>query len=323
MSTQETYLKGIADAIREKTGETGTIKAAEFADKIAYISAGVEKPSWKLATGLTDGSWQWLTYGAGIFLALQATRIARSVDGKNWTQYAAPFSSGYGRIRYCKDRFFLLVQNSATGYYSYDGLSWSAFSLPTSKQWTDITYGSNKFVATCQNSYDIAYSTDGESWTLLTSKSANSWLYSICYGRDRFVAVGSSTTFMYSTDGVSWNSGTLPVGGSWNKVAYLKDRFIAINFNLEKIVYSYDGITWQSIDADKSLEGICYGANKFVYSGYRHVAYSVDGITWTPCTVIPSLKFYEIAYGMGVFVVVNIDNGGIYYLEDFFSEWAE
>ena len=37
MSTQETYLKGIADAIRSKDGTTGPIQASTFADRISAL----------------------------------------------------------------------------------------------------------------------------------------------------------------------------------------------------------------------------------------------------------------------------------------------
>lgn len=39
MSIQEDYLTGIANAIREKTGETGTIQASKFAEKISGIQS--------------------------------------------------------------------------------------------------------------------------------------------------------------------------------------------------------------------------------------------------------------------------------------------
>ena len=39
MSIQEDYLAGIANAIREKTGETGTIQASKFAEKISGIQS--------------------------------------------------------------------------------------------------------------------------------------------------------------------------------------------------------------------------------------------------------------------------------------------
>ena len=42
MSVQETNLKAIADAIKAKTGETGTIKASEFASKISAIETGID-----------------------------------------------------------------------------------------------------------------------------------------------------------------------------------------------------------------------------------------------------------------------------------------
>ena len=44
MSIQETNFKAIADAIRAKTGETGTIVANDFATKIASIPSGGYEP---------------------------------------------------------------------------------------------------------------------------------------------------------------------------------------------------------------------------------------------------------------------------------------
>lgn len=44
MSIQETKFKAIADAIRAKTGETGTIVANDFATKIASIPSGGYEP---------------------------------------------------------------------------------------------------------------------------------------------------------------------------------------------------------------------------------------------------------------------------------------
>ena len=44
MTTQETYLKEIADAIRAKTGETGPIQASQFAAKIAEIQTAADAP---------------------------------------------------------------------------------------------------------------------------------------------------------------------------------------------------------------------------------------------------------------------------------------
>ena len=42
MSTLTSFLTGIADAIRGKTGETGTISANLFAEKIAAIETGID-----------------------------------------------------------------------------------------------------------------------------------------------------------------------------------------------------------------------------------------------------------------------------------------
>ena len=47
MSTQETKLQAIADAIKAKLGTTDTIQASQFASKIGEIQLGeVPLPSW-------------------------------------------------------------------------------------------------------------------------------------------------------------------------------------------------------------------------------------------------------------------------------------
>ena len=70
MSIQETNLKAIADAIRAKTGETDTIKASEFASKIAAIQTGVAKPSWVRSTMPFNVNWSSVCYGDGKFVAV-------------------------------------------------------------------------------------------------------------------------------------------------------------------------------------------------------------------------------------------------------------
>lgn len=51
MSVQEVNLKAIADAIREKEGSKGTIKAEDFADRIRKLDTGGVSSAAKVITG--------------------------------------------------------------------------------------------------------------------------------------------------------------------------------------------------------------------------------------------------------------------------------
>ena len=65
-----TLFGDIAEAIRSKTGEAGTMKPAEFPDKIAGISVGGTggDGEWVIASGTVDanGATQTVTHGLGV-----------------------------------------------------------------------------------------------------------------------------------------------------------------------------------------------------------------------------------------------------------------
>lgn len=68
--TNPAQFKAIADAIRAKTGETGTIVANDFATKNAAIPTGVDKPSWVVKNNLASTRWTSVCYGDGKFVAV-------------------------------------------------------------------------------------------------------------------------------------------------------------------------------------------------------------------------------------------------------------
>lgn len=112
MSTQETKLKAIADAIKAKLGITDTIQASQFAAKIAEISTGVAKPKWVQTTLPASANWESICYGNGKFVAVAfySNTIAYSTDGINWTQATLPANDywqsvcyGNGKYQYTRD----------------------------------------------------------------------------------------------------------------------------------------------------------------------------------------------------------------------------
>ena len=60
MSTLTNFLTGIANAIRSKTGETGMIKASDFATKISAIETGANISNISIRVINTSGDYRYL-----------------------------------------------------------------------------------------------------------------------------------------------------------------------------------------------------------------------------------------------------------------------
>ena len=165
MSTQETNLKAIADAIRAKTGETGTIVANDFAEKIAAIQTGVAKPKWVQSTLPIRDLWSSVCYGNGKFVAIDGyesfnNKAAYSTDVINWTQSTMTSHLPWRSVCYGNGKFVAVAYNSSIAAYSTDGINWTRINLPGSRYWTSVCYGNGKFVAIAYNSTYAAYLKD-------------------------------------------------------------------------------------------------------------------------------------------------------------------
>jgi hypothetical protein len=73
------------------------------------------------------------------------------------------------------------------------------------------------------------------------------WEY-VTYGDGKFVAIGSTVDdgswAAYSYDGINWEETVLPRNDTWTSLSYGKDRFLAVSYQSDDAIYSYDGITW-------------------------------------------------------------------------------
>lgn len=325
MSTQETYLKGIADAIRAKTGLTGTIKASEFAAKIAAIPTGVAKPKW-VQTTMGSGQPYAVCHGNGKFVAAANTGLFYSADGINWTKATNLPSSSMGWVGVCygNGKFVAITNsNDSVAAYSTDGVNWTASTLPGSRNWSSVCYGNGKFVAVCNNALLPAYSTDGITWSSGRFPVKLEWSR-VCYGNGKFVAVSTAigSVAVYSTDGINWTQLTLTI--TWDQlvdVCYGNGKFVIIGSN--RLQYSTDGINWTATDLPGSIVyAIGYGNGKFVILTYNDGAYiSADCINWTRSTLLGNVAdWQEVCYGDGKFVALQ-DSGIAAYLKDSFDEW--
>ena len=344
MSVQETKLKAIADAIREKDGTAEPIPAADFPDRIRAISV---RPNYLRSisifqtgagsvygTGLaTDNmnvtvkaeatdeeyyfvKWQNMLNGKFLSTSVDYTFM---VDGEDvdleavfsakpyWDWRAADIPDNTGPlfgVAYGNNIFVAVGYNEILT--STDGKKWTSVQSPTGS-WPDfycVTFGGGMFVAGAYCA--ISYSTNGIDWVTVELQSTNI-TRSIAYGNGKFVAVGDGS-LAYSTDGKNWTELDMFNDGiitDFHAVTYGSGKFVAVS--PYKTAYSTDGIRWTASTGGESLDNwiaVTYGSSKFVAVGPGCASYSTDGARWYS---VP-FDFYSalnIAYGNGKFVVLD------------------
>ena len=151
--------------------------------------------TWTQRTLPVSATWQSVTYGNGVFVAVanSSAIAATSPDGITWTRRALPLSVSWYSVTYVNGLFVAVVYNSAIAATSPDGITWTQRTLPVSAYWQSVTYGNGEFVAMAYNSTIAATSPDGITWTQRTLPVSTTW-QSVTYGNGLFVAVAYNST---------------------------------------------------------------------------------------------------------------------------------
>ena len=161
-------MAAIADAIREKTGESGTLTLDAMAAAIAGIEAG----------------------GGGGF-----------PNGTEWTQ--SNVTSGSFSGVHNANGIWVAGGTSVGLYYSTDGKTWTQSNVTSGKFCNCIHNANGIWVASGENG--IYYSTDGMTWTQSNvTSSMGSYLYLIAEYANGIWVAGNMNACYYSTDGMTW-----------------------------------------------------------------------------------------------------------------------
>jgi hypothetical protein len=288
-------------------------------DAVSVTPAVTGAVTWTARTASEANSWQSVTYGNGVFVAVASdgtNRVMTSTDGVTWTARTAASAYQWVSVTYGNGLFVAVEPTGQNRVMtSPDGVTWTRRNGPGVIGWNSVTYGNGVFVAVGPNTANrVMTSPDGVTWTARTAAQSNTW-NSVTYGNGVFVAVSSDGTnrVMTSTDnGVTWTARSASEVSTWRSVAYGNGVFVAVAASgTNRVMTSPDGVTWTARTADAFfLYSVTYGNGVFVavaYAGSNRVITSPDGVTWTARTAAQANVWRSVAYGNGVFVAVSSD----------------
>jgi hypothetical protein len=280
--------------------------------------------NWNQRISAADNSWNSVTYGNGLFVAVSANgngnRVMTSPDGINWTFRTSAADNSWNSVTY-GNGLFVAVSGNGNGnrvMTSPDGINWTFRTSAADNGWNSVTYGNGLFVAVASTGTNnrVMTSPDGINWTIRTSARDNSWI-SVTYGNGLFVAVannGGANRVMTSPDGITWTASTSAIeGNGWNSVTYGNGLFVAVAITGagNRVMTSINGINWTSrsgATGTTNWMSVTYGNGLFVAvnnigTGNR-VMTSPNGITWTARTSAADIAWRSVTYGNGLFVAV-------------------
>lgn len=297
MSTQETKLKAIADAIREKEGSAEPIPASDFPDRIRAISSMPEGMH-EISVTSSDDS---MGAVAGGGMASEGMTVTVSATPLNGNKFEAWKEAGSVVSENREYAFDVDRDRELEAAFAEFKLVWGPATLPSSETWNDVAYGNGKFVVVAGGNL-VAYSSDAKSWTKVTGISAvtSTLWHRIAYGNGRFAVIPySGNRAAYSTDGAEWREAFLPSSQAWNSIAYGSGKFIAIGSKMG--AYSTDGANWTefALPSMAAWQSVVYGGGKFVLLPVTNTkaAYSADGINWTESVLPTRATWARAAFG--------------------------
>lgn len=252
-----------------------------------------------------------LIFDRATFMAVgDGGTILTSGDGRVWTEEASGTTRNLRGVT-SGNSSFVAVGTRGTILTSADGKSWTHRTAmhfdrpdlpPSQDDFAAVTFGGGKFVAISPGK--VAVSTDAAEWNVHFVLEPNQQpfiLQSIAYTNNQFRAVGPPGRWI-STDGLNWQFDTQPSGGVWNRV-------IAVNGSF----YELKSAPVASLHVE-ALNGVAYGANRYVIVGAPQAGYnspiitSIDGRVEPPAQLRNSRTtrtLYAAAYGNGTFVAVG------------------
>ena len=299
---QDTTLKAIANAIRGKTGETGSMKPSTMAGKINLMITASSMNIFGLANGVEFSS------NSGTLKMIDDLHTTRNLE---YYELYSDFSNGYGlsnikSILYANGLFLIGTENGLR--YTIDGTTVGYIDNVSSGYFSALCYDDGLWVAGEANGASgLWYSTDGKTWT--QSNLTDVMINSICHADGLWMACGSNNTVVYSIDGKTWVENN-PTILNTNYYAVYHKNGIWILASASGLLYSTNGLSWTKSNITSGFfYSICYGNGVFVAAGINGVYSSTNGMAWS---LKSSVNSREVYYANGIFIL-GTASAGIYY----------
>jgi hypothetical protein len=312
---------------RQTTPTFDSIDAIAYGNGI-YVAVGAngvnltspDGTNWSSHPSFTTNSLTAIAFGSTKFVAVDASypyigSIWISNDGSHWALVNSQTFQSFHGVTYADGKFVAVAGiDGGDIAWSSDGTNWTRAGYG-GLQLNSVTYAYGTFVSVGANYYSglatVATSANGVNWTNQYSGNSN-FLTSVCSGDGYFEAVGTSGTILVSADnGVSWFDDRTP-GVTSNYlygVTFGNRTFVAVGQYgtiLTKTIFT--PWTKQTPSSSYTLYGVTYGNTQFVaVGGSGKVLVSSNGQNWTGTNVASagSFDFHNVAFGKGLFAVVN------------------
>ena len=252
-------------------------------------------------------------------VAAAATALPLAATGTTaldeWIPRSSPLPPD-ARVRgvaYGNDRFVAVAYADGHAFTSPDGTTWepqNTGTAGTSKKLSGIAFGNGIFVAV-GNSGHIRTTTDGVDWNPQDA-GTTAHFNNVSFANDRFIATGDSGALLSSPDGVTWTPHNTATSNKWHSATYANGTYVAVGYRSPQAGRAaagpiLDELTLNDTGYVMYMNGVAYGAGKFVCVGYAGAAQtSTDGVQWTePINASPGNWLRRIVYEAGHFVAVG------------------
>lgn len=290
--------------------------ASTLNDAVALGNTIVAVGQSGVAVKSTDGGFRWramdrLVSSSGptdmYGIATDGTRVvtagvglAMSTDLQTWTRGTWPggfrIDIAYGAGT------FVAVGRVPNVILSVDGLTWTQADLPEGTiNLESIVFAQGHFVAGGAGG-KLMRSANGTDWEVgRAGEEGDGWFRDVAFANGRFFAYGDGGLFYTSADGLSWTSETLT--GIEQVRAYHNGFYIS---SRQKRGTDYAALTESAINALGNTGATLVVGDHLVTVGWHGVVgTSPDGITWTNRSDQLGERFSSIAFGNGLFVMVD------------------
>ena len=238
---------GITWIVGAGQGETSSV--------VAYSSDGIR---WFNGSGISPVSNAYvssISWERNKWFLIYNNTIYSSGDGKEWI--VSPFNKlliGAVLISYANNTYLVATSNKKL-LKSSDGLTWSNV-LSENYTFKNMVFLGNRWLIGGVDT--ILTSVDGVNWGTYTINGlGRTTVNGFAFNGSVFIAILSSSTLLLSHDGINWSPVSSGLLQSANSITFNGTYFIVAganrNSNSVNIIYSEDGLLWQSLDSGKDL----------------------------------------------------------------------